>query len=223
MVVPRIALIAVAVLSLACAEAEAPEVTVETEDQKLMYAVGMGVAMQFDFGGLFTEEELVFIKQGLSDVVLQQPTAISADDNYMQSMNELVLERRSAANLESGAGFLAQAASQEGAVQTASGLVYHELVAGTGAHPLATNSVTVHYEGSFTDGRVFDSSIKRGEPTTFTLGQVIPGWIEGLQLMKPGGKARLVIPGELGYGTKGYGNIPPNATLIFEIELLNIQ
>jgi FKBP-type peptidyl-prolyl cis-trans isomerase len=223
MSVPRIALVAVAVLSLACAEAEAPEVTVETEDQKLMYAVGMGVAMQFDFGGLFTEEELVFIKQGLSDIVLQQPTAISVDDNYMQRMNELVMERRSAANLESGASFLEQAVSQEGAVQTASGLVYQELVAGTGAHPSATDSVTVHYEGSFADGRVFDSSIKRGEPTTFMLGQVIPGWIEGLQLMKPGGKARLVIPSELGYGAKGYGNIPPNATLIFEVELLSIQ
>ena len=223
MSVPRIALVAVAVLSLACAEAKAPEVTVETEDQKLMYAVGMGVAMQFDFGGLFTEEELVFIKKGLSDVVLQRPTAISADENYMQSMNELVMERRSAANLESGASFLAQAASQEGAVQTASGLVYQELIAGTGAHPSATDSVTVHYEGSFADGRVFDSSIKRGKPTTFMLGGVIPGWIEGLQLMKPGGKARLVIPGELGYGANGYGNIPPNATLIFEVELLSIQ
>ncbi len=223
MSVTRITLVAVALLSLACAEAEAPEVTVETEDQKLMYAVGMGVAMQFDFGGLFTEEELIFIKQGLSDVVLQRPTAISVDDNYMKSMNELVMERRSAANLESGASFLAQAALQEGAVKTASGLVYHELVAGTGAHPMATDSVTVHYEGSLTDGRVFDSSLKRGEPRTFMMGQVIPGWIEGLQLMKPGGKARLVIPGELAYGPKGYGNIPPNATLIFEVALLSIQ
>ncbi len=223
MSVPRITLVAVALLSLACAEAEAPEVTVETEDQKLMHAVGMGVAMQFDFGGLFTEEELVFIKQGLSDVVLQRPTAISVDDNFMQSMNQLVMERRSAANLESGADFLAQAASKEGAVQTASGLVYVELEAGAGAHPGETDSVTVHYEGSFTDGRVFDSSLKRGEPTTFMLGQVIPGWIEGLQLMKPGGKARLVIPGELAYGPKGYSNIPPNATLIFEVSLLSIQ
>ena len=223
MSVPRIALIAVAGLSLACAEAEAPEVVVETEDQKLMYAVGMGVALQFDLGGLFTEEELVFIKQGLSDVVLQQPTAISVDDTLMKSMNELVMERRSTANLESGADFVAQAASQEGAVQTASGLVYHELVAGSGTHPMGTDSVTVHYEGRFTDGRVFDSSVKRGEPSTFMLGQVIPGWIEGLQLMKPGGKARLVIPGELGYGPKGHGNIPPNATLVFEVTLLSIQ
>ena len=222
MSVRRITLFAVALLSLACAQAEAPEVTVETEDQKLMYAVGMGLGMQFDLGGLFTEEELAFVKQGLSDVVLERPTVISVDDTYMQGMNQLVMERRSAHNLESGAAFVAQAASEEGAVQTASGLVYQELVAGTGAHPGAADSVTVHYEGSFADGRVFDSSYKRNEPTTFMLSQVIPGWIEGLQLMKPGGKARLVIPGDLGYGPKGYGNIPPNATLIFNVELLSI-
>ena len=146
MSVCRISLLAVTLLSLACAQVEAPEVIAETEDQKLMYAVGMGLAMQFDLGGLFSEEELAFIQQGLSDVVLQRSTAIPVDDNYMQGMNQLVMERRSAHNLESGAAFLEQAASEEGAVQTASGLVYQELVAGIGAHPVATDSVTVHYE-----------------------------------------------------------------------------
>jgi len=219
----RIALAAVALLSLACAEAEAPEVIVETEEQKLMYAVGMGMALQFDLGGLFSEEELAIIQRGFSDIVLERPTVIAVDDANMKGMNDLVMGRRSKFNAEAGASYVADAAAEEGAVQTASGLVYKELIAGTGEHPTPTDSVTVHYEGTFTDGRVFDSSFKRNEPTTFMLGQVIPGWTEGLQLMKPGGRARLVIPGDLAYGPKGFGSIPPNATLVFEVALLSVQ
>ena len=224
MSVPRTSLVALAILLSACSESQAPaQVTVETDDQKLMYAVGMGLALQFDMAGLFTEEELAYVSKGFTDVVLKQTTALDVNDDYMQKMNKLVMDRRSEVNLAEGSAFLEDAASQEGAVRTASGLVYHELEAGDGQRPTATDSVTVHYEGRFTDGRVFDSSLKRGEPTTFMLGQVIPGWTEGLLLMKVGGKAKLVIPPELGYGPRGMGSIPPDATLVFEVALLSVQ
>ena len=108
-------------------------------------------------------------------------------------------------------------------MQTASGLIFKELTAGTGASPKATDRVKVHYHGSLIDGTVFDSSVERGEPVTFALDQVVKGWTEGLQMMKVGGKAKLTIPPELAYGPGGRSGIPPNATLIFEVELLGIE
>ena len=117
----------------------------------------------------------------------------------------------------------AAAAKEPGAVVTASGLVYRSLSEGTGAAPVATDTVKVHYRGSFPDGKEFDSSHKRGSPTEFPLNRVIPCWTEGVQRMKVGGKARLTCPPGIAYGERGAGNvIPPNATLHFEIELLGV-
>jgi len=108
-------------------------------------------------------------------------------------------------------------------VTTASGLVYESLKEGSGASPQATDTVKVHYRGTFPDGKEFDSSYKRGEPTSFPLNRVIPCWTEGVQRMKPGGKARLTCPPAIAYGARGAGGvIPPNATLQFEIELLSV-
>ena len=119
---------------------------------------------------------------------------------------------------------LAAAAKEPGATQTASGLVYRALKDGTGASPKATDLVKVHYRGTFPDGREFDSSYKRNEPTEFPLNQVIPCWTEGVQRMKVGGKAKLTCPPALAYGARGAGSgIPPNATLLFEVELLGIN
>lgn len=114
---------------------------------------------------------------------------------------------------------------ETGKVQTtASGLKYEVLREGDGPKPSATDSVTVHYKGTLTDGTVFDSSYDRGQPATFPLNRVIKGWTEGLQLMPVGSKYRLTIPPELGYGAAGAGGkIPPNATLVFEVELLKIN
>jgi FKBP-type peptidyl-prolyl cis-trans isomerase FkpA len=110
------------------------------------------------------------------------------------------------------------------AVTTGSGLVYQSLKEGSGAAPAQTDTVRVHYRGTFMDGREFDSSYKRGEPTEFPLNRVIPCWTEGVQLMKPGGKARLTCPPTIAYGQRGAGGvIPPNATLQFEIELLTVR
>ena len=119
---------------------------------------------------------------------------------------------------------LAAAAKEPGATQTASGLVYRALKDGSGASPKATDLVKVHYKGTFPDGREFDSSYKRNEPTEFPLNQVIPCWTEGVQRMKVGGKAKLTCPSTIAYGARGAGNvIPPNATLLFEVELLAIN
>ena len=109
-------------------------------------------------------------------------------------------------------------------VTTASGLVYESLKEGSGESPKATDTVKVHYKGTFPDGKEFDSSYQRGEPTEFPLNRVIPCWTEGVQRMKPGGKAKLTCPAAIAYGARGAGGvIPPNATLQFEIELLSVR
>ena len=118
----------------------------------------------------------------------------------------------------------APAFAQAAPVTTASGLVYESLKDGNGEPPKATDTVKVHYKGTFPDGKEFDSSYQRGEPTEFPLNRVIPCWTEGVQRMKPGGKAKLTCPPAIAYGARGAGNvIPPNATLHFEIELISVR
>ena len=125
---------------------------------------------------------------------------------------------------EASAAFADSAAKEPGAIRTASGLVYKELTPGTGPSPTAADTVKVHYRGTLIDGTEFDSSYKRNEPAQFPLGGVIKGWTEGVQLMKVGGKSRLICPSDLAYGDQGRPpTIPGGATLIFEIELLEVS
>jgi len=135
-----------------------------------------------------------------------------------------IVSEDSQANLTAGKAFLTANEKKEGVQQTASGLQYKILKEGSGSHPTATQKVTVHYQGNTITGELFDSSYNRGHPLTFTLSNVIPGWTEGLQLMKTGSIFRLFIPSELAYGTQGAGaDIEPNATLIFDVELIRIH
>ena len=122
-----------------------------------------------------------------------------------------------------GGTFLDENATREGVVTTASGLQYEVLVSGSGATPGATDTVTTHYHGTFEDGRVFDSSVERGVPASFPVDRVIAGWTEALQMMRVGDKWRIVCPPDLAYGERGRGGIPPNSTLVFEVELLGIE
>jgi FKBP-type peptidyl-prolyl cis-trans isomerase FklB len=122
-----------------------------------------------------------------------------------------------------GEAFLAANAKKDGVTTTASGLQYKVIKSGTGATPTASDQVKVDYTGTLIDGKVFDSSVQRGQPAVFPVGQVIPGWTEALQLMKVGDKWQLFIPAKLAYGDRGAGGaIPPNSALIFEVELLDI-
>ena len=200
---------------------------VETEEEKVLYALGLVIAQNTlePFKGQFSDAEIAVVLKGFADALKGGETIVPLQE-FGPKINPMLQERLQRVQAQSeaeGKAFREQAAQEEGAVQTASGLIFKELRAGTGVSPKATDRVKVHYHGSLIDGTVFDSSVERGEPVTFVLDQVVKGWTEGLQMMKVGGKAKLTIPPELAYGPGGREGIPPNATLIFEVELLGIE
>ena len=144
--------------------------------------------------------------------------------SQLQEKQNAAMAEMARVNAEAGKAFLAENAKRSEVKTTASGLQYEVIAEGDGNKPSANNTVKVHYTGSLIDGTVFDSSVQRGEPAVFGVTQVIPGWVEALQMMTVGSKWRLFIPSELAYGANGAGNIiGPNATLIFEVELLGIE
>ncbi|CAM9160856.1 unnamed protein product [Ectocarpus fasciculatus] len=209
------------------AKSSAPtKMALESEEDKCMYAFGAALATQTDqFRKLLTVEERKIGLMGFSDHWLESGMQLD-HSQYAEKVNNILQARNEALEksmAEKGVGFLAEAAKAEGAVQTASGMVVQTVVEGTGASPLPTDTVKVHYHGTLIDGSVFDSSVMRGSPISFPLNGVIKGWTEGVQLMKVGGKSKLTIPPELAYGEKGTGPIPANATLVFEVELLEIE
>jgi FKBP-type peptidyl-prolyl cis-trans isomerase FklB len=241
----RIAAVTAATLILtACGADKAPEeapvtdATVTTEetsplasvDQRLSYIVGENVARQFTSDGITLDTDALAL--AVADVVEGKESRLSEEDkrNTIQEIQARAQETQKAekdalatTNTEAGALYLAANAEKEGVVITASGLQYKELVAGEGETPTANDTVTVNYKGTLVDGTVFDSSYDRGQPATFPVSGVIPGWIEALQLMKVGDKFELAIPSDLAYGPGGTGPvIGPNAVLVFEVELLEI-
>lgn len=199
-----------------------------SEDEKAVLAfgaaVGQQVAQQVKPLSL-TPAELELLKKGLAASLsgekpqydIQQYGAI------LQARAEKNAATAAVGEKEKSAAFRDSAAAEAGAVKLASGLVYKTLQPGTGPSPKATDKVRVHYHGTLPGGKVFDSSVQRGQPAEFQLNQVIPCWTEGVQRMKVGEKARLVCPSEIAYGDRGAGpDIAPGATLVFEVELLGI-
>lgn len=199
----------------AAASAQAQEL--KTAQQKTLYALGQSIARDIEPFHL-KPEELPFVTLGLKDAIGGTPARVRLDD-YKERISMLLQGRR-----DRGARlFLSKAAKEKGAIRTPSGMIYKVLKKGRGRSPKATDTVEVHYHGTRTDGSVFDSSVKRGNPSKFPLNGVIACWTEGVQMMKVGAKHRLICPPNLAYGERGAPpSIKPGAVLIFDIELLSI-
>ena len=198
---------------------------IETEDQKTLYALGLLLGRNIKPFAL-KPEELEIVKKGLSDAVTDAKPQVELE-TYGPKVNELAQKRASAGADEAkkkGQEFADNVAKQKDATKTASGVVIRTITPGSGESPSATDVVKVHYEGKLIDGTVFDSSIKRGQPVEFPLNGVVPCWTEAVQKMKKGEKAQIVCPSAAAYGDRGSPpNIPPGATLSFEVELIDFH
>jgi FKBP-type peptidyl-prolyl cis-trans isomerase FkpA len=201
------------------------ESSLQTEEQKTLYSIGHTVMRSLAVFDL-TPAEFEIVKQGLSDAYAGKKSEVDPTA-YTQKVQDLAKARRKAAGERLAAGgkeYLEKAAKEEGAVKTESGMVYLSVADGKGGSPKASDIVTVNYRGTSIDGKEFDSSYKRGKPLEFKLDNVIKCWTEGVQKMKPGGKAKLVCPPNLAYGDTGAGDqILPGATLAFEVELVDFK
>ncbi len=237
-----IAMVIASALGLTACQKEAADTTatnapveLKTEADKQAYALGASVGMFVDRKldaqeevGLGFDKELVikgFIaslneKSQFTPAELNQIT--QAAETAFKAKQEEQQDKVAATNLEEGKKFLEENAKKEGVMTTESGLQYQVMTEGEGDHPVATDTVKVHYKGTLLNGKEFDSSYSRGEPAVFPLNRVISGWTEGVQLMTVGSKYKFFIPAELAYGERNMGDIGANSTLIFEVELLDI-
>ncbi len=192
--------------------------------EKISYALGLSLGNNLLSSGI-KQLDVAKLAKGIQDVLEQNQPEISYQE-AQQVINEFFGALQAKANesvIAEGKKFLAENAKREGVVTLPSGLQYEVITSGTGVKPQASDTVKVHYHGTLIDGKVFDSSVSRGEPATFGVTQVISGWVEALQLMPVGSKWKLFIPSGLAYGAQGAGQaIAPHSTLIFEVELLDI-
>ena len=191
---------------------------------KLSYALGLSMGHNFLGSGIKSLNVEDFAK-GVEAVYKQEKPEICCDEakkiinEFFSNLQDEIAET----NKQAGKEFLAENAKRSGVVVLPSGLQYEVLAEGKGRKPKVTDKVQCHYHGTLIDGQVFDSSIQRGTPAVFGVNQVIPGWVEALQLMPEGSRWKLYIPSDLAYGEQGAGgSIPANATLIFEVELIKI-
>jgi FKBP-type peptidyl-prolyl cis-trans isomerase FkpA len=197
---------------------------VTSEEDKTFYALGLMLGRNVQTFNL-SPRELEIVKAGMSDMVLGKKPVVELDQ-YGPKIQGLARTRAGAkaeAEKQKSKGFEDAAAKEPNAVRESSGLIYVPIKEGTGDSPKATDTVKVHYEGKLTDGTIFDSSVQRGQPAEFPLNGVVPCWTQGLQKIKVGGKAKLVCPSSIAYGDQGRPpKIPGGATLVFEVELLEI-
>ena len=200
---------------------------IQSVDQKVSYGIGYNMGrnlgreknLQVDKAAL-----LAGIEDGLAGAKTRLPESeLQAAFTAVQQKAAAAMTAEGEKQLAAGNVYLATNKARPGVKTTASGLQYEVLKNGVGAKPKATDKVKVHYHGTLTDGTVFDSSVQRGQPIEFAVNGVIPGWAEALQLMPVGSKWKLFIPPALGYGPRGREGIPPNAVLVFEVELLGIK
>jgi FKBP-type peptidyl-prolyl cis-trans isomerase FkpA len=201
----------------------------KTEDEKTIYALGMILGKNAVGPLKCSPAELEILQRGLVDAATGKTPAVPLEtygpkvQAFAQARMAAAMQSTAGPAKDKGKAFVEQAAKESGAVKTPTGLVFQSLTPGKGKSPTAADTVKVHYRGTLIDGTEFDSSLKRGQPVEFPLSNVVPCWTEGLQLMKVGGKAKLVCPAELAYGDRGQGSIPPGATLVFEVELLDVK
>lgn len=201
-----------------------------TFSEKLSYVAGQDIGRSLQGRG--ADMDLAIVFRGIEDAFSGKEPLVTADEaaaikqEYAAKLREeraAKMKEEGEKNRQEGEAFLAENSKKPGVVTTKSGLQYLVLEEGKGPKPVETDQVKVHYKGTLLDGTEFDSSYKRGRPANFALNRVIRGWTEGLQLMSPGGKYRFFIPADLGYGARGSGpKIGPNATLIFDVELVEI-
>jgi FKBP-type peptidyl-prolyl cis-trans isomerase len=200
---------------------------VQFKDQKdkFSYAVGLNIGMNFKRQNVDVNPDMV--TAGMKDGIAEKPQMTMDQIKETMTAFEKDMQQKQVEagkkNAAEATKFLADNKTKPGVKTTASGLQYKVMKEGNGAQPKSSDTVTVNYRGTLTDGTEFDSSYKRGQPATFPVAGVIKGWTEALQLMKVGSKYQLFIPPDLAYGEQGRPGIPPNSTLIFEVELMNVQ
>lgn len=223
--------LSVLLLTVSAGGVHAQDAALETELAKYSYAMGYSIGSQVlnQFGSENIELDAEAFARAMRDAISRSEPALEPGE-----MQAVVMARRekeaaeqqalAESAIEAGEAYLEENAAREGVVTTDSGMQYEVLEAGSGKQPAASDTVVVHYRGTLLDGTEFDSSHDRGEPATFALEGIIPGWQEALQLMQEGAKWRVVLPSDLAYGPRGAGGrIGPNETLIFEIELIEVK
>ena len=220
-------------IAISCSSSEKVVETPQLTDymDTVSYSVGVDIGKSFRLQEMDINPDVM--ARGLSDAFSDKETALTDEETQstlikfrqeFQEKQREIAQRKAQETAIAEEAYLAESASKEGVVSLPSGLQYKVITPGDGPSPLTTDKVKVHYKGSLADGTIFDSSYDRGQPTSFTVSGVIKGWTEALLLMQVGSKWELTIPSKLGYGTRGSGGtIPPNSTLLFEVELLAIE